>query len=87
MNPVINAYPNPFVSRITVEVTADQERQHILRLFGMNGRFVKIVSWKLQKGTNIAVLNDLDSIENGTYTLDIIDEQAHVLNKTMLQKK
>jgi len=87
MNPVINAFPNPFLSCITIEVESDQEQHNILRLFGKNGAFIKILSWRLQKGKNIAVLNNLEQIDTGTYTIDIVDQSATVLHQTNLEKK
>ena len=87
MNPTINAYPNPFLSSITVEVISEQDQHNILRLTDKEGRFIKVLSWRLQKGTNIAALNNLGKIGTGTYTLDIIDQNANILHKTRLEKK
>ena len=87
MNPTINAYPNPFLSSITVEVITEEDQHNILRLIDKEGRFIKILSWRLQKGTNIAALNNLNDVGTGTYTLDIIDQDAKVLHQTKLEKK
>jgi Secretion system C-terminal sorting domain len=87
MKTTINAHPNPFLSSIRVEVTAEEEQHNIIRLFDATGKFIRIISWKLRRGTNISMLNNLDILSTGSYFLDIIDHNAHVLHKTEIHKQ
>lgn len=86
MTTTINAHPNPFLTSIRVEVTTEQAQHNIIRLFDEAGKFIRIFSWRLQRGVNIAMMNDLQLQANGIYYLDIIDHNAQVLHKTQVRK-
>ena len=87
MKTTIHAHPNPFLASIRVEVTSDEEQHNIIRLFDAAGKFIRIISWRLRRGTNIAMLNNLDLLATGNYYLDVIDHNAQVLHKTEIHKQ
>jgi hypothetical protein len=86
MTTKIVAHPNPFLSAITLEVTAQQDKHGIVRMFDMNGRIIKMISWYFKKGVNVTKIADLDRLGNGTYVLDVINEQGEILQKTKVEK-
>ena len=83
----VTTRPNPFFTSITLDVTCDQNRQIIVRMFDEAGKIIKMLSWYVMKGSNVTSINDLNILNNGEYYLDIIDTEGTVLFNTMLSKK
>ena len=65
----------------------EQSRHTIVRMFNMDNKIVKMFSWYLVKGTNITTINELNSLNGGTYFVDIIDTEGVVLYGTRLIKE
>ena len=82
----VTAKPNPFSTTITLDVTCEQSKQVIVRMFDEEGRIVKMFSWYLVKGTNVTAINELRTVNSGFYILDIIDHEGVVHFSTKLTK-
>lgn len=82
----IMAHPNPFLSVITLEVSVPEDKHGIVRLFDINGRIVKMISWNLKRGLNVTRLNNLEQLHDGVYILDVVDPAGQVLHKTKVVK-
>ena len=80
------AYPNPFYTNLSVEVISDAESQVIFRLYNQLGNLIKMSYWKLLKGNNKIMLDNLQNLAMGLYTIELKDENNHVLHKFELVK-
>ncbi len=79
--------PNPFSSSITFEVTSEQGKNVIVRIFNEDGRIVKLFSWFLLKGVNNTTVNDMDTLSSGDYELDMIDHEGKLLFCTKITRQ
>lgn len=68
--------PNPFTTSFNLEITSEQSKHTIIRLFNPDGRITKMFSWFLVKGTNITNITDMKPGSTGTHRLDIIDNEG-----------
>ena len=80
------AYPNPFTSSLSVEVSCDVDSQVIFRLYNETGHLMKMSYWKLIKGNNKIMLDSLHNLAIGLYTVEIKSEDNQVLHKFELLK-
>ena len=78
--------PNPFFTAITLDVTSEHSRHTIVRMYNTEGRIVKMFSWFLVKGTNVTSINEINSLMEGTYHLDMIDNEGNLLYSTNVIK-
>ena len=83
----VTVRPNPFYTVLTLEVYCDSNKNIIVRMFNADGRIIKMFSWYLVKGTNVTAVNELGTLENGLFLLDIIDNEGSVLYSTRLTKE
>ena len=79
--------PNPFFTAVTLDVTCDQNKHIIVRMFDEAGKIIKMLSWYVMKGSNVTSINELSILNNGQYFLDIIDSEGTVLFNTVLSKE
>lgn len=78
--------PNPFFTAITLDVASEVSRHTIVRMYNGEGRIVKMFSWFLVKGTNVTSISEVNSLREGTYHLDMIDNEGNLLYSTNLTK-
>jgi len=78
--------PNAFFTAITLDVASEQSRHAIVRMYNMDGRIVKMFSWFLVRGTNVTSINEINSLLDGTYYLDMIDNEGNLLYSTNVTK-
>ena len=83
----VTTRPNPFFTSITLDVTCDQNKHIIVRMFDEAGKIIKMLSWYVMKGSNVTSINELNILKGGQYFLDIIDTEGTVLFNTMLSKQ
>ena len=83
----VTTRPNPFFSTVTVDITCDQSKHVIVRMFDEAGKIIKMLSWYVMKGSNVTSINDLNILSSGQYFLDIIDTEGTVLFNTTLSKQ
>jgi len=86
MNIKAKAYPNPFTSSLSVEVVSDMDTQVVFRLYNQIGNLIKMSYWKLIKGNNKIMLDSLQNLSMGMYTVEPKDENNTVLHKFELLK-
>jgi hypothetical protein len=86
MNIRAKAYPNPFTSNLSVEVSTDIDGQVIFRLYNAEGHLIKMSYWKLLKGNNKIMFDSLQNLAMGLYTIEIKTENNQVLHKFELHK-
>jgi hypothetical protein len=83
----VTTRPNPFFTSVTLDVTCDQNKHIIVRMFDEAGKIIKMLSWYVMKGSNVTSINELNILNNGQYFLDIIDTEGTVLFNTTLSKQ
>ena len=83
----VTVRPNPFYTVLTLDVACDSNRSIIVRMFNEAGKIVKMFSWYLVKGTNVTSINELSNLENGSFLLDIIDNEGAVLFSSRIKKE
>ena len=83
----VTVRPNPFHTVLTLDVTCEQNRNIIVRMFDGDGKIVKMFSWYLVKGTNVTAINELGNLNNGMFLLDIIDNEGNALFSYKLSKE
>ena len=86
MNIQAKAYPNPFSSNLAVEVVSDTEGQLIFRLYNQVGNLIKMSYWKLMAGNNKILLDSLQNLSAGRYTIELKNENNQILYKFELIK-
>jgi hypothetical protein len=74
--------PNTFFTAMTLDVTSEQSRHTIVRMYDNEGHIIKMFSWFLVKGTN-----DITALSAGTYHLDLIDNEGKLLFSTNVTKE
>lgn len=79
--------PNPFFTAMTLDVTSEQSRHTIVRMYDNEGHIVKMFSWFLVKGTNVTSINDISALTAGIYHLDLIDNEGKLLFSTNVTKE
>ena len=83
----VTTRPNPFSTSVTLDVSCDQNKHIIVRMFDEGGKIIKMLSWYVMKGSNVTSINELNILHNGQYFLDIIDTEGTVLFNTKLSKQ
>ena len=79
--------PNPFSSAIALEVSCQQSKHIIIRMTDSQERIVKMISWFVVKGANVTSLTELDNLEPGNYSLDVLNQEGELLFTTDVEKK
>ena len=87
MNLKVRAYPNPFGSSISLEVICEQDEQVIFRLYNPAGKVIKMSYWKLVKGMNKIILDNLERLTPGRYLVELKDQHEATLYSTDLLKE
>jgi hypothetical protein len=82
----VTVKPNPFSTTITLDISCNQSRHVIVRMFDEDGRIVKMLSWYLVKGTNVTSISELKNLNTGSYLIDVIDHEGKVLHSTEARK-
>ena len=83
----ISVYPNPFHSSITIELVCLEEEDYILLLADVrNSKIIRMLGAGLSKGLNTIPLEDLSTLESGSYQLDIKNSDGELIYKTQLIK-
>ena len=83
----VQVRPNPFFTAITLDVASEQSRHTIVRMYDMEGHIVKMFSWFLVRGTNVTNIQEVNLLSEGTYHLDMIDNEGKLLYSTNVTKE
>ena len=88
MPTAVSVYPNPFDQFIQIELTCAENRDCIILLANMKDkRIIRMLGAGLEKGMNKIPLEDLQSLQLGSYQLDIKDPAGDTIYKTTLVKQ
>jgi hypothetical protein len=67
----ISAYPNPFVDKLNVSVTANKTGEVMVTLIDNTGKLLLTQRNNVQRGLNIISVNNLSKLPGGTYFLRV----------------
>jgi len=88
MATAVSVYPNPFDRRIEIELTCAENRDCIILLANIEDKkIIRMLGAGLEKGLNKIPLDDLQSLQLGSYQLDIKDPAGDTIYKTLLVKQ
>lgn len=73
---VAGVYPNPFVQRVNIAVTAEKAQTVSIVLFDNTGKQIKTQAAKVQTGNNTIVVDGLNSLPSGSYILEVKSDDA-----------
>ena len=87
MNIQAKAYPDPFTSRVGVDVFAEAEQQIIFRMYNQNNNLIKMSYWNLLKGSNKIIIDNVQNLSAGVYTLALQNDMNELLYEFKLTKQ
>ncbi|MBN9380798.1 MAG: hypothetical protein J0H74_08540 [Chitinophagaceae bacterium] len=88
MPTAVSVYPNPFDRFIEIELTCAENGDCIILLANMkDNRIIRMLGAGLEKGVNKIPLDNLHSLQLGSYQLDIKAPTGDTIYKTMLVKQ
>lgn len=76
-----NVYPNPFAGDIKIAFKAMADADYSFRIVSFDGREILTRKAEIQKGDNVFVLKDLESIAAGSYILEISNGTEKIIKK------
>lgn len=76
-----NVYPNPFIGDIKIAFKAAADADYAFRIVSFDGREILSRKAAIQKGENVFVLKDLESIAAGSYILEISNGTEKIIKK------
>lgn len=77
----MSVYPNPFVSNVKVLLNSKHQTTANFKLISLDGKQVSTRKVTIESGDNVVVLNDLQSLPNGTYILEITSGTEKYIKK------
>jgi hypothetical protein len=83
---VITTRPNPFITSLTLEITASEDQPGVVRMADTTGKIISLFLWKLKKGINISNINNLNKLDTGLYQLDVMDGEGKIMCSTKVVK-
>jgi hypothetical protein len=83
----VTVYPNPFQSRISLEVSSLHNETAIVSMLNDQARIIKMFSWYVKAGTNKTSLDGLASLPTGAYTILLRDTSGNIISETKITKE
>ena len=83
----VTVYPNPFISKISLEITSLDNKTAIVSLLNSQERIIKMFSWNVKAGMNKTSINGLGSLPAGTYRLVLKETNGTPLHDTKITKE
>ena len=82
----IITYPKSFSNLITVEINTDSEDHYIIILSNHLGRNLRMMGVNLSQGKACVHMNNLETLEAGTYKISVKNTQSNILHSSILTK-
>lgn len=80
-NGMLNVYPNPFTTDIKVECLSQINEPATVSLYSIDGRIVQQQKTELIIGNNIILMNNLSSLQKGSYLIEVKTGSGKVIKK------
>lgn len=77
----MNVYPNPFISNIKIALNSTADVNSTIRILSFDGKEINRRNVELQKGDNIIVLDNIGSLPNGNYLLEVNNGTEKIIKK------
>lgn len=76
---ITGIYPNPFMDKVLMTISTENNQQVNIRLFDNAGRLIKTQTEQVDKGLTNLTLNNLGILHSGFYMMEVnVDNQRHV---------
>ncbi len=85
-NMEIAAYPEKFSDDITIEISTDSEDHCIIVLSNQVGRILRMMGVNVIQGKNKVHIDNVTTLEAGTYHISIKNTNSNILYSSMLTK-
>jgi Bacterial Ig domain/Bacterial cadherin-like domain/Secretion system C-terminal sorting domain len=72
----ITAWPNPFITAITINITTSQHTELKIQVTDMAGRKIITDNQSVPRGLSQVNINKLDQLANGIYMLEVTDKNS-----------
>jgi hypothetical protein len=82
----VTVWPNPFITTIKLSYSATANGEVMVRLNDVNGRTIKAQLYKVAKGANQLVMDNLDNLQAGFYTADIYNTKTNTRTTLKITK-
>ncbi|MBX2932126.1 MAG: choice-of-anchor A family protein [Chitinophagaceae bacterium] len=82
----IAVHPNPAVNYFTLKVTAEKEKNALIRVVDMMGRTLITKQTNVLKGINTISFNDISKLSAGTYSVQVIMNNEVFIEKLIVTK-
>lgn len=83
---LLKAYPNPFNSNLTLQLTLDKAARIVVNLYDLKGSRLHQLNKSEFAAGNHQFTIDGSGLENGTYICEVLVDQQRLLRKLILQK-
>jgi coproporphyrinogen III oxidase-like Fe-S oxidoreductase len=83
----VTVYPNPFQSRISLEISSLHNETAIVSMLNSQNKIIKMFSWYIKAGTNKTSLDGLASLPADTYRILLTDTNGGAISETKIIKK
>lgn len=67
----VTVYPNPFQSRLSLELSSQENKTVIISMLNSQERIIKMFSWYVKAGTNKTDMDELGNLPAGSYHIYI----------------
>lgn len=81
----LSVWPNPFSDRLRLQVNSTNPVTITVQISGLNGQIEATNNVAVQKGQNIIVLSNLETLSSGMHMLEIITEEGKMSHKIIKQ--
>jgi Bacterial Ig domain/Secretion system C-terminal sorting domain len=72
----ITAWPNPFQTSITINMSTDKATTFNIKLMDLSGKIIRNMSHAAAKGVSQVTLRDVERLPAGIYMLEVADENT-----------
>jgi hypothetical protein len=72
----ITAWPNPFQTSITINITTDKATTFNIKLMDLSGKTIRNMGQAAAKGVSQVTLRDVEKLPAGIYMLEVTDENS-----------
>ena len=79
----ISTYPNPFIDKLTITVSANEATQTTYKILTYDGKEILNKRIQIQKGSNDILVTDLQQLQKGQYLFEIIIDGKKLISKVM----
>jgi SdrD B-like domain/Secretion system C-terminal sorting domain len=82
----ISVWPNPFVSNIKITSNEEAASEVHIRITDVTGKIIKEQTFKVARGSNQLIINDLDKLAKGIYLVNVYNKNSNTHSTSKIIK-